>query len=223
MEPVSMNEPSPVHCILVALIALLVAPLASLHAAYFQSLEHLLRSCARPPSPRCGRPARRAVSGRARADEKNPALSVDRRHTVHSTLRRFRSHRDRCSGVAFGSRAQCSHRRVAHELRRAALFGRAGGADDDGTHSFPARRRREAPLNHPPRCRGTGPSDRGPRATRQPAGQPLIGKKRQAEKQADKRCAPLFSFGRRGRRGQTAGWASCRRRRRRAATREAGC
>ena len=44
-----MNEPSPVHRILVALIALLVAPLASLHAAYFQSLEHLLRYCARPP------------------------------------------------------------------------------------------------------------------------------------------------------------------------------
>ena len=33
MEPVSMNEPSRVHRILVALIALLGAPLASLHAA----------------------------------------------------------------------------------------------------------------------------------------------------------------------------------------------
>jgi hypothetical protein len=36
--------------------------------------------------PRCGRPARRAVSRRARADEKNPALSVDRKLLGTSTI-----------------------------------------------------------------------------------------------------------------------------------------
>jgi hypothetical protein len=34
----------------------------------------------------CGRPARRAVSRRARADEKNPALSVDRKLFGTSTI-----------------------------------------------------------------------------------------------------------------------------------------
>jgi hypothetical protein len=36
--------------------------------------------------PRCGRPARRAVSRRARADEKNPVLSVDRKLFGTSTI-----------------------------------------------------------------------------------------------------------------------------------------
>ena len=36
--------------------------------------------------PRCGRPARRAVSRRARADENNPALSVDRKLFGTSTI-----------------------------------------------------------------------------------------------------------------------------------------
>jgi hypothetical protein len=45
-----------------------------------------IRSLSRHSMPRCGRPARRAVSRRARADEKNPALSVERKLFGTSTI-----------------------------------------------------------------------------------------------------------------------------------------
>jgi hypothetical protein len=45
-----------------------------------------IHSLSRHSMPRCGRPARRAVSRRARADEKNPALSVDRKLFGTSTI-----------------------------------------------------------------------------------------------------------------------------------------
>jgi hypothetical protein len=45
-----------------------------------------IHSVWRHSMPRCGRPARSAVSRRARANEKNPALSVDRKHLGTSTI-----------------------------------------------------------------------------------------------------------------------------------------
>ena len=45
-----------------------------------------IHSLSRHSMPRCRRPARRAVSRRARADEKNPALSVERKLFGTSTI-----------------------------------------------------------------------------------------------------------------------------------------